>query len=155
MRPWLVRGGVMAVVHGAAQTLVAAFAGGHPDDLGVVRPLTVALLVAVALVWGCVDGWLRRPGRAMAWFGGGLFGGVVAGILGVIGQAAFVDQTGVSALAAALTSGAAFTALLIMAPGALGVAVGSRMDPPQRRAPASETVAAASADEPADAVADQ
>jgi hypothetical protein len=132
----------MAVVHGATQTAVAAVAAGHPQEMGTVRPLTVALLVGIALVWGGLDGWLRRPDAGMNWFYACLIGGVVAGILGVVGQASFVDQTGVSALGSALTAGAAFTALLILLPAGLGVAVGSRLETPGRKAASDEPASA-------------
>ncbi|HEX4225002.1 MAG TPA: B-4DMT family transporter [Pseudonocardiaceae bacterium] len=124
MQRWLVRGLVMAVVNGAAQTVLGAIEAGHPTSGGVAAPITVAILAGVALCWGAVDGWLGKPGRGMVWFYASLIGGLVAGVLGVIGKAAFVDATGISALAGALTGGAAFTALLILIPAAVGLAVG-------------------------------
>jgi hypothetical protein len=127
MQPWLTRGLVMAVVNGAAQTLLGAVQAGHPTSDNVAEPITIAVLAGVALFWGALDGWLRKPGRGMNWFYAALIGGFGAGLLGVIGQAAFVDATGVSALGAALTGGAAFTALLILLPAGLGLVVGGRM----------------------------
>lgn len=130
MQPWLVRGVAMGVVNAIAQTIVAMFAVNHPTN-SVVQPVAIALLVGVALLWGGIDGWLRRfPRRGMAWFYGALIGGELAGVLGVIGQGVLVDQTGTSALWPAMTGGAAFTALLIMAPGALGLLVGGRLQAP-------------------------
>ena len=132
MQPWLVRGVAMAVVNAAAQTMIAKLEVTHPTSTSVLEPLTLAVLVGVALLWGGLDGWLRWAGSrpVMAWFYAGLFGGLLAGLLGVIGQAVFVDQTGIWALSTALTGGAAFTALLIMIPGALGLLVGSRLAAP-------------------------
>lgn len=127
MQPWLTRGLVMAVVNGAAQTLLGAIEAGHPTSGNVAEPITIAVLAGVALFWGALDGWLRKRGRGMNWFYAALIGGFVAGLLGVIGKAAFVDATGVSALGAALTGGAAFTALLILLPAGLGLVVGGRM----------------------------
>lgn len=130
MKPWLVRGVAMAVVNAAAQTVLAKMEITHPSNMSVLRPITLAILVGVALLWGGIDGWLRLGGRrpGMAWFYGALVGGVLAGLLGVIGQAIFVDQTGVWALGSALTGGAAFTALLILVPAALGLQVGKHLD---------------------------
>jgi hypothetical protein len=132
MQPWLVRGVAMAVVNAVAQTVLAKIEVSHPTSGSVLEPITLAVVVGVAGLWGGLDGWLRRGGerRGMAWFYAGLFGGLLAGLLGVIGQAAFVDQTGIWALGAALTGGAAFTALLIMVPAGLGLLVGSRLAPP-------------------------
>lgn len=120
----------MAVVHAATQTLLASAQVYHPDAMGLARPLALAGLVGVACLWSAIDGWRRVPGRGLAWFFAALFGGLLAGLLGVLGQALFVDQTGISALGAALTGGAAFTALLIMVPAGLGLAVGGRLTTP-------------------------
>ncbi len=133
MQRWLVRGLVMAVVNGAAQTLLGAVEAAHPLSDHIAEPVTVAILAGVALAWGAVDGWLRRPGRGMAWFFASLIGGLLAGVLGVIGKAAFVDATGVWALGSALTGGAAFTALLILVPAGLGLAVGKLLQAPNGR----------------------
>lgn len=130
MQPWLVRGCVMAVVYAVAETLLAGVQVDHPGLGSVLDPVLVALLVGVSGAWAGVDGWLRRPRRGMNWFYAGLVGGVLAGILSVIGRAAFVDQTGVWALSSAVTGDAAFVALLIMLPAGLGVFVGGRLSPP-------------------------
>lgn len=132
MQPWLVRGCVMAVVYAAVETLVAAVQINHPTTGSVLDPILLALLVGVSGMWAGIDGWLRRPRRGMNWFYAGLIGGVLAGVLSVIGRAAFVDQTGAWALGSALTGEAAFIALLIMVPAGLGVFVGGRLQPPPR-----------------------
>ena len=135
MRPWLTRGIVMAVIYAAAETLLAAVQVDHPNSGSVLDPIVLAVLVGVAGTWAGVDGWLRKPRRGMAWFYAGLVGGVLAGLLSVIAKALFVDQTGVWALWPALTGDAAFIALLIMVPAGLGIAVGGRLDPPERPLP--------------------
>ncbi|HEX3789404.1 MAG TPA: B-4DMT family transporter [Pseudonocardiaceae bacterium] len=133
MQPWLVRGVAMAVINAVAQTVLAKIAVDHPTSMTVLQSITIAVLVGIAGLWGGIDGWLKRnPSRGMHWFYAALIGGFLSGVLGVIGQGAFVDQTGVSALGAALTGGAAFTALLILIPAALGLAVGSRLEAPGR-----------------------
>lgn len=130
MRPWLLRGGVLAVVFAAVETVLDYVQINHPTIGTVLDPILLALLVGVSGAWGGVDGWLRRPHRGMHWFYAGLIGGVLAGVLSVIGRAAFVDQTGAWALGSALTGDAAFVALLIMLPAGLGVFVGGRLQPP-------------------------
>ena len=134
MQPWLVRGVAMAVVNAAAQTMIAKLEVTNPTSTSVLEPITLAVLVGIAGLWGGLDGWLRWGGRrpVMAWFYAGLFGGVLAGLLGVIGQAVFVDQTGIWALSTALTGGAAFTALLIMLPAGLGLLVGGKLTTPAK-----------------------
>jgi hypothetical protein len=122
----------MAVIYAAAETMLAAVQVDHPDSGSVLDPIVLAVLVGVAGTWGGVDGWLRKPRRGMSWFYAGLVGGVLAGLLTVIAKALFVDQTGVWALGPALTGDAAFIALLIMLPGGLGIAVGGRLEPPER-----------------------
>jgi hypothetical protein len=130
MRSWLLRGAAMAVVYAVVETVLAKVQVNHPDAGSVLDPVVIALLVGASGLWGGIDGWLRRPNRGMHWLYAGLVGGVLAGVLSVIGRAAFVDQTGVSALGTALTGDAAFVALLIMVPAGLGIAVGGRLQPP-------------------------
>ncbi|MGW4486040.1 B-4DMT family transporter [Amycolatopsis sp. NPDC004368] len=131
---WLTRGLVMAVVHAAALTLLAKWSVFHPTGQTVITSVTLAVLVGVAALWSAIDGWRGKPDRGRAWFIASLVAGVVSGILYVIGRAAFVDQTGTSELGAALTGGAAFSALLVLVPAGLGLFVGSRV----RRPPAEE-----------------
>jgi hypothetical protein len=132
MQAWLVRGAAMAVVYAAAETVLAKVQVTAPGAGSVLDPVVLALLVGVGLLWGGVDGWLRRPRAGIQWFYAALVGGLLAGVLSVIARAAFVDQTGVSALGSALTGDAAFIALLIMLPAAIGVAGGGRLQPPER-----------------------
>jgi hypothetical protein len=135
MRPWLVRGLVTGVIYAAAETMLAAVQVDHPNSGSVLDPIVLAVLVGVSGTWGGVDGWLRRPRRGMQWFYAGLVGGVLAGLLSVLARAVFVDQTGIWALGPALTGDAAFIALLIMVPAGLGIAVGGRLESPDRPIP--------------------
>ncbi|MFI5608130.1 B-4DMT family transporter [Amycolatopsis sp. NPDC051903] len=132
---WLTRGLVMAVVHAAAMTLLAKWSVFHPTDQTVITSATLAVLVGIAALWSAVDGWRGVAHRGRAWFIAALVAGVVSGILYVIGRAVFVDQTGVSELAAALTGGAAFSALLVLVPAGLGLFVGGRIRRPAPEAP--------------------
>ncbi|WP_409181834.1 B-4DMT family transporter [Amycolatopsis sp. VS8301801F10] len=130
---WLTRGLVMAVVHAAAMTLLAKWSVFHPTGQTLFTSLTIAVLVGLAALWSAIDGWRGLRDRGRAWFIAALVAGVVSGILYVLGRAIFVDQTGVSELGAALTGGAAFSALLVLVPAGLGLFVGGRM-----RRPAAE-----------------
>ncbi|WP_406629552.1 B-4DMT family transporter [Amycolatopsis sp. WGS_07] len=127
---WLTRGLVMAVVHAAAMTLLAKWSVFHPTGQTLFTSLAIAVLVGVAALWSAIDGWRDVPDRGRAWFIASLVAGVCSGILYVIGRAIFVDQTGVSELKAALTGGAAFSALLVLVPAGLGLFVGGRIRRP-------------------------
>ncbi|MFS8098651.1 B-4DMT family transporter [Lentzea alba] len=123
MRPWFVRALWMGLLHGAVQTGVAAVGVRSPEATSV-RPIAIGLLVAAAVIWGAVDRLRELPSPGMQWFIASLIAGPFAGALGVIGSALLVDQTGQEALWVALTGGAAFTALLILAPAGLGLVLG-------------------------------
>ncbi|WP_112277053.1 B-4DMT family transporter [Lentzea terrae] len=123
MRPWFVRALWMGLLHGAVQTGVSAVAVRSPEATSV-RPIAIGLLVVVAVLWGAVDRLRELPSPGMQWFIASLIAGPFAGALGVIGSALLVDQTGQEALWVALTGGAAFTALLVLAPAGLGLLLG-------------------------------
>lgn len=123
MRPWFVRALWMGLLHGAVQTGVAAVAVRSPEATSV-GPIAIGLLVVAAVLWGGVDSLRELPSPGMQWFIAALIAGPFAGALGVIGSALLVDQTGQEALWVALTGGAAFTALLIVAPAGLGLLLG-------------------------------
>ncbi|MET8996660.1 B-4DMT family transporter [Amycolatopsis sp. Hca4] len=127
MSAWVIRGLVMAVLHGVALTLLAKYAVYHPTDQALPVSLALAVLVGAAALWSALDAWRGVPDRGRAWFIAALVAGVVSGILYVIGRAVFVDQTGVSELGGALTGGAAFSALLVLVPAGLGLFVGGRI----------------------------
>jgi hypothetical protein len=125
MRTWLVRGGVMAVVHAAAETVRADFGVQHPTSRTLFEAVTLGVLVGVAAVWGAVDSWRGVEDAGRSWLIASLIAGWGAAILGVIGKSIFVDQTGVADLGSALTGGAAFTALLVLVPAAIGLGAGT------------------------------
>jgi hypothetical protein len=124
MRTWLLRGLVMAVVHAAAETARADFGVHHPTSRTVFEALALGVLAGVAAVWGAVDRWRDVEDAGRAWLIASLIAGWGAAVLGVIGKSAFVDQTGVADLGGALTGGAAFTALLVLIPAAIGLGAG-------------------------------
>lgn len=129
MRTWLVRGSVFAVLNAVAQTGLAAVTVYHADTLTWLRPLTLGVLAGAGVLWGAVDAWFRRLDRGINWVKAAVLAGLLAGVLAVIGRAAFVDETGTWALQDALTGGAAFTALLVLIPAGLGLLLGLLLEP--------------------------
>lgn len=125
MRAWLLRGGVLAVVHAAAETVRADFGVAHPTSRTLFEAITLGVLVGVAAVWGAVDRWRGVEDAGRSWLIASLVAGWGAAVLGVIGKSVFVDQTGVADLGGALTGGAAFTALLVLVPAAIGLGAGN------------------------------
>lgn len=117
----------MALLHGAAVTVLAKYEVFNPTDQTLVISLALAILVGAAAGWSAVDAWQGKPERGKNWFIAALIAGPVSGVLYVIGRAVFVDQTGVSELGGALTGGAAFSALLVLLPAGLGLLVGGRI----------------------------
>ncbi|GGN01715.1 hypothetical protein GCM10011609_45450 [Lentzea pudingi] len=135
MSPWFVRALWMGLLHGAVQTGVAAVSVRSPEASSI-RPIALGLLIVAAVLWGAVDTLRELEGRGMQWFIASLIAGPFAGALGVIGSALLVDQTGQEALWVALTGGAAFTALLVLAPAGLGMLLGGFL---AKKDPASPT----------------
>jgi hypothetical protein len=121
---------VLAVLHGAAITLLAKYSVFHPTGDTLVISLALAVLVGAAALWSAVDAWRDRPDRGRTWFIAALVTGPVSGVLHVIGRAVFVDQTSAADLGGALIGGAAFSALLVLVPAGLGLFVGSRIGRP-------------------------
>lgn len=115
----------MALVHAAAETLRADFGVQHPTSRTLFEAVVLGMLVGVAAVWGAVDRWRDVEDAGRAWLIAALVAGWGAAVLGVIGKSIFVDQTGVADLGGALTGGAAFTALLVLVPAAIGLGVGN------------------------------
>lgn len=128
MQRWLVRGAALAVVHAAANTLVALLRAHDPTGQTTIAALVLGLLAGTAAVWAAVDAWRDVPDRGRTWVLASLVTGFGAAVLGVVGRAVFVDATGASALGSALTGGAAFTALLVLIPAALGLLIGPHLD---------------------------
>jgi hypothetical protein len=128
MRAWLIRGLIMAVLWGIVQTVhakLSVYDGGSV----VSAVVSLAILAVAAMIWAAVDTWYEHPDRGVLWLKSGLVAGVVGALLGVIGQASFVDQTGTWALGPALTGGAAFIALGVLVPAGIGLLVGTFVTP--------------------------
>jgi hypothetical protein len=115
----------MAVVHAAAETVRADFGVAHPTSRTLFEAVTLGVLVGMAAVWGAVDRWRGLEDAGRTWLVASLIAGWGAAVLGVIGKSVFVDQSGVADLGGALTGGAAFTALLVLVPAAIGLGAGN------------------------------
>lgn len=114
----------MAVVHAVAETVRADFGVHHPTSRTLFEAIMLGVLVGIAAVWGALDRWHGVEDAGRAWLIASLVAGWGAAVLSVIGKAVFVDQTGVAELGGALTGGAAFTALLVLVPAAIGLGAG-------------------------------
>lgn len=128
MRGWLIRGANLAVLWGIVQTLVAKLAVGGPVPIAITIG-ALCLLAAVAMAWGAVDRLLGNTADSYLWLKTALFTGVVGALLGVIGQAAFVDNTGTWAIGSALVGAAPFIALFVLVPAGAGVLIGRFVSP--------------------------
>lgn len=122
----------MALLHGATATVLAKYEAFNPTGQTLMVSFALAVLVGAAAGWSAVDAWRGQPDRGKNWFIAALIAGPVSGVLYVIGRAVFVDQTGVSALGDALTSDAAFSALLVLIPAGIGLFAGSKIAKPRQ-----------------------
>ena len=132
MSKWLLRGIVFAALMVIVRLLQGAMIGAWEKQSLLISVTLVVLYIIAAFAWGVLDGQNdakaqpdpdRREDLAMAWLVGGLFAGVVSGFFAwLIGQ--FYDNIYVDALAAEVTTFAAFTALLVFLPAILAVGAG-------------------------------
>lgn len=127
MAPWLLRAVVLVPVHAGTSVGVELLARSRPEQGSWLRLAALALLVLVALVWGTRDG--ARADRTeddlpARWLKAGLATGPVAAFAAWLVRTLAVDATGLESLWGQLTGGAAFTALLVLVPAVVGVALG-------------------------------
>lgn len=131
MTGWLVRGVGMALVHFGARLVLALATAASPAQGSVLRTITLIAVLLVAVVWGGIDGINahRRTSDSpvdltMVW----LKASLVAGVLGGLASWLFTAVSGVAVSTNSLffevTSGAAFTILLVFVPATIAVAVG-------------------------------
>jgi hypothetical protein len=133
MGSWLLRGTCMALLISGIDVGLAALAAHQASSLGVLRPISLGVVIGVAAVWGALDTWLRIEYRGRNWVSAALVAGLLSGVLRVVGRAIFVDETELSALVTALTGDAAFTALIVLLPASIGVLIGGTFRPYQRK----------------------
>lgn len=143
VNPWLLRALVMVPLHAAVAIGVEVAAVRWPEEGGWLRVVALVVLVVAALVWGTWDG--TRAARswddpAARWLKAGLLTGPVAGLVVLLVRAGLLDATGMESASAALTGGAAFTALLVLLPAVVGLLLGRWLvaPPKARRAGADD-----------------
>ncbi|WP_407443926.1 B-4DMT family transporter [Rhodococcus sp. (in: high G+C Gram-positive bacteria)] len=169
MKPWLVRGLGLSLVHVVVRALLGAALMQWPLQGSILRWLGLAVVILAAVVWAGIDG--IRDRRAypdpddgedltMRWLAAGAVTGIVAGFLTWLVDTLTDIPIGVKSILFELTSGAAFTVLLVFLPAMAAVTAGrffagrgektDESDRPasrQQREPA--TVASAPAADPA------
>ncbi|TSD94632.1 hypothetical protein FOS14_20200 [Skermania sp. ID1734] len=132
MNLWLLRGLCLAAVHVVVRVIVGLLIIKWPLHGDVVRWVSLVVVLAIALIWGLFDG--RRDRRAnpeaedgadltMLWLKAGIVGALVAGIVCWILDLVGIDVSS-NGLFFEITSGAAWTTLIIFVPAMLGVAIG-------------------------------
>jgi hypothetical protein len=133
MNAWVLRGLVLAAVQVVIRTLLGFAIAQWPLQGSFLRWGMFLLVVIAALAWGFVDGRSDREAHpdpddgddlTMLWLKAGLLGAVVAGAVAwVVGKLPHFDL-GDQGIFFELTSGAAWTTLLIFVPAMIGIAIG-------------------------------
>ena len=133
MTSWVVRGIGLAIVNVAARSALGFSIAKWPLQGSVLRWLFLAVVVIAALLWGFFDGRsdrIRNPdperGKDLTirWLEAAIFGGLLAGALAYIVGKLPKFNLGDNSVVFEMTSGAAFTILLIFIPAFAGVALG-------------------------------
>ncbi|MGZ4588616.1 MAG: B-4DMT family transporter [Mycobacteriaceae bacterium] len=130
MRQWLVRAGLMVVVHVAVRTALGYAALSWPTSSQLQRNAGLVVVLAVALLWSGVDALRENPDDedrddlTLRWLKVAVLAGPVAGLVGWSVEGLFIDSVGTSQLAGDVIGGGAFTALLIFVPAILGLLFG-------------------------------
>ena len=135
MNPWLVRATSLVLLHVLVRTGLELLLRTAPGYEQVLRYGALVLLVLVVLLWAGLDAVredredVQRDDLTTRWLKAALLTGPVAGLVGWAVQGLLVDASGSEQLLVELTGGAAFTALLVLAPAAVGIFVGGRVRP--------------------------
>ncbi|QXQ15452.1 B-4DMT family transporter [Skermania piniformis] len=133
MVTWLFRGVVLAAVNVAARVLVGFASAATPTQGWLFRWAGLAVVVLAALVWGLLDGRRDRPDQALRWVQSGAAAAVIAGVVAWLLDRLPGFYLGDNQLIFELTSGAAWTLLLVVIPAMVGVALGGRFARTPRR----------------------
>lgn len=133
MISWGVRSIAMTAVHVIARVVLGIIITAAPLQGVLSRNVAFAIVVVIALVWAGLDGVVDarqhplvedRNDLIMRWIITGLITGVAAGLICHILERLGADGIGSQSLLFDLTSGAAGTALMIIVPASIGIAVG-------------------------------
>lgn len=136
-RSWLIRGGVLAVVHVVTRALLGFSVQTAPSFRFLESTIAVALVVVCALLWAGIDGVAESRGDnavdqkaapntdlTMMWLQAGVLTGVASGIVSwILNQLVDFGVTTLN-LVGELSAGLAATALLVFVPALLGCALG-------------------------------
>lgn len=133
MNGWVVRGLGLALVHVVVRTFLGAAVTQWPEQGSIMRWFSLIVVILAAFMWGALDGIRDRRANpdpddgadlTMMWlkasFVAGILAGVAAWIIGLIFDIAVTN----SGLFFEVTSGAAFTVLLVFIPATVGVGLG-------------------------------
>ncbi|MDI9906096.1 B-4DMT family transporter [Rhodococcus sp. IEGM 1406] len=133
MNAWLVRGLGMALIHVVFRALLGAAIAQWPLQGSTLRWLSLLIVIVFAAIWGGIDGIGDRRNfpepedgadLTMLWLKAALVGGFVAGAaswaLSLVPSLELTQQ----GLFFEVTSGAAFTILLIFVPAMIAITVG-------------------------------
>lgn len=129
------RGTSLVLLHVLARTGLELALRSAPAHGDLLRYGTVVLLVLVALLWAGLDAVredredVQRDDLSARWLRASLLTGPLAGLVGWAVEGLFIDASGSEELLVEVTGGAAFTALLVLVPAALGLFVGGRVRP--------------------------
>lgn len=133
MNGWVVRGLGLALVFVVVRTFLGAAVTQWPEQGSILRWFSLVLVILTAFLWGVLDGIRDRRAHpdpddsadlTMRWLAAAALAGVLAGALAWIVGAIFDIAVANGSLFFELTSGAAFTILLIFVPASIAVALG-------------------------------
>ncbi|MGU3433258.1 B-4DMT family transporter [Actinomycetes bacterium M1A6_2h] len=133
MNAWLVRGLGMALVHFVARTLLALAIAAWPTSGSILRIVTMVVVILVAVVWGGIDGINDRRANpdpdysadlTMVWLKASVVAGLLSGAVTWIVSAVSPIAITANSFIFEITSGAAFTILLVFVPTILAVGLG-------------------------------
>lgn len=132
MNSWLVRGLALALAHVVIRTVLGFLIAQWPLHGTMLRWSLLTVVVLIAVAWGFVDGRTDRQQNpdpddgedlTMVWLKAALVGGLVAGVFSwAIGKLPNFDLGGQD-LIFELTSGAAWTVLLIFVSAMIGIGI--------------------------------
>ncbi len=133
MNAWVVRGLGMALIHVFVRVILGVSITQWPLQGSALRWLALLIVVFVALIWAGIDGIRDRRRNpepedgadlTMLWLKAALLGGIVAGVGSWLANLIPSLNVTQNSFFFEITSGAAFTVLLIFVPAMLAVFLG-------------------------------
>ncbi|PTR27711.1 hypothetical protein C8K36_104335 [Rhodococcus sp. OK519] len=133
MNGWVVRGLGLALVYVVVRTFLGAAVTEWPQQGSILRWFSLIVVILAAFLWGALDGIRDRRANpdpddsadlTMRWLAAAAVAGVLAGALSWLVGMIFDIAVANGSLFFEVTSGAAFTILLIFVPATIAVALG-------------------------------